>query len=219
MRTRARIAEPPRAAKTPCYAAPVRVVHPADPKQWKKVGKPKHLGDTPWLSAWTQVWRDPHTGRTQEFSAYRIRDWCEVCAFTTSGSLLLCREYKQGADTMVTAFPAGGVGESERPRAAALRELQEETGFRPERLVHVGSSILGGRQSPTQFHSFVAIGCLPSGARTLDDTEDIEVVEVSVLEFWDLVWKHEIREAGTLSTALLAVLRGYLPPPTKRRSS
>src|SRR5437899_3198836 len=51
-----------------------------------------------------------------------------VCALTRGRQLLLVNQYKHGAAARTLELPAGTVRASERPLAAARRELREETG-------------------------------------------------------------------------------------------
>ena len=69
-----------------------------------------------------------------------------VVALTGDGRLLLVEEERPPVAGRVVSLPAGLVGDEgeEEPESAAVRELEEETGYECERLVFLG----GGPTSP-----------------------------------------------------------------------
>jgi len=52
-----------------------------------------------------------------------------IVPVTASGGLVFVRQYRHNLKAYALEFPAGTVGADEDPAAAALRELEEETGF------------------------------------------------------------------------------------------
>jgi ADP-ribose pyrophosphatase len=52
-----------------------------------------------------------------------------IIPVTAEGSLVLVRQYCHNLKAHVLEFPAGTISDGEEPEAAALRELEEETGY------------------------------------------------------------------------------------------
>jgi ADP-ribose pyrophosphatase len=52
-----------------------------------------------------------------------------IVPLTAEGSLVLVRQYRHNLKAHVLEFPAGTISEGEEPEAAAIRELEEETGY------------------------------------------------------------------------------------------
>jgi ADP-ribose pyrophosphatase len=52
-----------------------------------------------------------------------------IVPLTADGNLVFVRQYRHNLKAHVLEFPAGTVSEGEEPEAAAMRELEEETGY------------------------------------------------------------------------------------------
>lgn len=52
-----------------------------------------------------------------------------IVPVTPDGNLVLVRQYRHNLKAHVLEFPAGTVSDGEQPETAALRELEEETGY------------------------------------------------------------------------------------------
>jgi ADP-ribose pyrophosphatase len=52
-----------------------------------------------------------------------------IVPLTSDGNLVLVRQYRHNLKAHVLEFPAGTISDGEEPQAAALRELEEETGY------------------------------------------------------------------------------------------
>jgi len=52
-----------------------------------------------------------------------------IVPLTADGNLVFVRQYRHNLKAHVLEFPAGVISEGEEPEAAALRELEEETGY------------------------------------------------------------------------------------------
>jgi ADP-ribose pyrophosphatase len=61
-----------------------------------------------------------------------------VAAFTKGDKMLLVKQYRHPLGKVIYDLPAGGIMNGEAPEQAALRELEEETGYTAENLVWIG---------------------------------------------------------------------------------
>ncbi len=70
------------------------------------------------------------SGREQNLHVVRHPGAVAIAPLLGSGELLLVRQYRHAAEDWLLEIPAGRLEENEDPLAAAVRELEEETGHR-----------------------------------------------------------------------------------------
>ena len=75
--------------------------------------------------------------------------------------------------TIAVSFPAGYIENNESPLVAALRELKEETGFIPQKLIHLDEFYQDEGSSKALNHSFLALNCEKKFNQQLDESEII----------------------------------------------
>jgi 8-oxo-dGTP pyrophosphatase MutT (NUDIX family) len=124
----------------------------------------------------------PGTDRTHPFLVILARDWANVVPVTPEGKVVLIRQFRPGSREVTIEIPGGVIESAETdPAAAALRELEEETGYRAEGI----APLLAVRPNPaiqrnTQY-SFIAWGCRPTGRTNPDEAEEVAPFEAT----WD----------------------------------
>lgn len=89
-------------------------------------------------------------------------------------AILLVRQYRFLVDEFVWAIPSGGVGKGESLEAAALREMEEETGHRGAHAAHLLSYFPSYGSGNQRFEIFVADAVVDTG-RGFDTNEVLEV--------------------------------------------
>src|SRR5678816_454926 len=57
-----------------------------------------------------------------------------IVAFDPKGDILLVRQFRLAAGKILSEIPAGTMNRGEDPVACAIREMQEETGYKPGKL-------------------------------------------------------------------------------------
>lgn len=104
-------------------------------------------------------------------------DWVCVLPVTSTGKVVLTREYRHGIGAVVTGLPGGVVdGGDPDPEAAANRELLEETGYTGKATVFLGAFFANWTNQTNKIHFFLARDVEKTADQTLDAQEEIEVL-------------------------------------------
>jgi 8-oxo-dGTP pyrophosphatase MutT (NUDIX family) len=150
-------------------------------------------------------------GREHRFYLLTSKDWCNIVPVTREGKVVMVRQFRVGISGHTLEFPGGVAdGEGEDARAAALRELAEETGYAPlpdARVQDLGWSFPNPAILNNRSHCFAVGPVARQGAQELDAGEMIEVVELSFAEIPERIARGEIRHALTLNTLFFLLLQ------------
>jgi ADP-ribose pyrophosphatase len=114
-----------------------------------------------------------------------------VVPVDADGNVLLVRQYRHAAQRMLLEIPAGTLKVSENPDDCAVRELQEETGYKPGKLEKLGGI-------------FVAPGYSTTEARLdMDEDEFIEVERMPLDKAVELIHSGDIADGKSVSGLLM----------------
>jgi len=90
-------------------------------------------------------------------------------------------------ETVCLEFPAGYIEEKEEPSLAAKRELMEETGYVPEKIIPLASYYQDQGCSGAYNYSFLAVDCEKKYPQQLDKDEVIRYFECTMDEAIELM--------------------------------
>ncbi|MDD4237130.1 MAG: NUDIX hydrolase [Desulfotomaculaceae bacterium] len=119
------------------------------------------------------------------------------------GQLLMVRQYRSATGRTAMELPAGNIEPGEELESAALRELQEETGYKAKEIVRLCSFFSAPGFSDEELHLFFASG-LTLLKQNLDDDEFIEVLSVPWEKAITMIWSGEICDSASVA-GILAV--------------
>jgi len=104
------------------------------------------------------------------------------------------------------SFPAGMVDQDETFEQAALRELEEETGYTPGKLMELEWHYQDQGCSKAIIKTFVALDCKKTKDQDLDEGERITTLEVSQKDLDDMS-ETEFKDANTKIAYLTYTLK------------
>ena len=125
-----------------------------------------------------------------------------VLPVTDDGKILMVRQYRNALDRNTLEIPAGKLDAPDEPKIdCAYRELEEETGYRTEKLEYLMSVNTTVAFCDEAIDIFVARNLIPSHQH-LDEDEfiDIEACELSGL--CEKIYAGEIQDAKTVAAIL-----------------
>lgn len=129
------------------------------------------------------------------------RDWVIVIP-EHNNNFLMVKQWRHGINRLSVEFPGGVIDEGEDPEVAALRELEEETGYKAKTLIKLGEVNPNPALFSNTCHIFLAEDLLPLGNQNLDSDEFINFMELSKNEVLEGMGTEQFPHA-LMGTALM----------------
>jgi len=126
-----------------------------------------------------------------------------VIALDEDKNVLLVSQYRKPYDQMLLEVPAGKLEKGEDPQSAAIRELQEETGYAAENVTYIGKYYPTPGYCSEITYLYFAEGLSFVGQK-LDHGEFVELKKIPLSELVEMVMNNEIPDAKTAIAILKA---------------
>jgi len=118
------------------------------------------------------------------------------------GEVLMERQYRHTAGTVLWEIPAGTLKESENPKECARRELREETGYIAKKMDELAHFYVAPGYSTEVIYVYLASGLKKERASPEED-ESIETRFIPIEEALDMIKTNKIEDAKTMLGLLL----------------
>jgi ADP-ribose pyrophosphatase len=125
-------------------------------------------------------------------------DCVTVIPVDEEGNILLVKQFRRPTGKDLLEIPAGGIDSGEDIETAVIREMQEETGYRPQKLERLGGFYSSPGFCTEYLHLYLATDLVP-GRLYAEDTEAIELIRVTQDDITELITSGKIEDAKTIA--------------------
>lgn len=129
-----------------------------------------------------------------------------IVAVDDDQQVLLVQQFRLPAGKILYELPAGTLEQDETPKACAIRELREETGYRPVKLESIGGLYTAPGYTDEYIHLFYATG-YEHDPLEQDVDEFVEAVRIPLTEALTMIDQGKIADGKTLSGLLMVARR------------
>ncbi len=171
--------------------------------KWKTLDRQKIL-HTPVYDVYSQN-EKTQNGLSGNYVAIEAPDWVVIVA-VHDDNFILVRQWRHGEDKVTLEFPGGVADPGEAPADTALRELEEETGYRAGKLTCLGRVSSNPALFKNHFSVFLAEDLVQTGEQHLDPDELLRYEEHPVEEIIRRYGDEELTHAY-MGTALMMYFR------------
>jgi ADP-ribose pyrophosphatase len=162
-----------------------------------------------WQGNWLRVDKERVTlpnGHEIEIDIVKHPGATCIVPFTSEDEIVLIRQFRPATGGEILELPAGKIDAGEAPELCAVRELEEETGYRAGRIEHLSSIWTTPGFTDEIIHLYAAFD-LEAVGQDLQEDEVIELVPMTLTDALGLVFSGELNDGKSALALLLAARR------------
>ena len=167
-------------------------------KPWKKINSESGPDLKLFKVRWDSM-ENPRTSNILKRLVLETDDWVNIVPITTDDKVVLVEQYRFGVNKITTEIPGGLIDRGEDSKEAAMRELEEETGYAGGEWIYLGSVEPNPAFHTNRCHHWLAKGVLKTKEPVLDPGEDINVKTLSFSELRQSIRNGQIEHVLALS--------------------
>jgi 8-oxo-dGTP pyrophosphatase MutT (NUDIX family) len=147
--------------------------------------KRKQVYDCKVFSVNESICKAPVSDSLQVFTVIDAKDWVIVIPVINTPEkeqFVMVWQWRHGSQGLSLEFPGGVMEDGENPEESAIRELYEETGYKPGKIEKIGAFCPNPAIMSNKVHFFLAKELINDGKQHLDTDEYVEVALIDTQE-------------------------------------
>jgi len=141
-------------------------------------------------------------GRETKREIVEHRDCVAIVAIDADDNVLLVKQFRKSVEKELLEIPAGGIDPGEDPVTTVRREMQEETGYLPQKVERLGGFYSSPGFCTEYLHLCLATDLTPSQLYA-EDTESIKLTRVPISQIPALIASGSICDAKSIAGLLI----------------
>ncbi len=129
-------------------------------------------------------------------------DCVAIVAIDANDNVLLVKQFRKAVEKELLEIPAGGIDPGEDPVTTVRREMQEETGYLPQKVERLGGFYSSPGFCTEYLHLYLATDLTPS-LLYAEDTESIKLTRVPISQIPSLIASGSICDAKSIAGLLI----------------
>ncbi len=140
-------------------------------------------------------------GKTAKWDFIQHKGAAAIVPVDQDGKIIMVRQYRNAIEKYSLEIPAGGLNSGEDMKTCAQRELEEETGYRSEKIEHLIDLYTTVAFCNEKIGIYYTNELIES-KQNLDEDEFVTVERFSLEELVDMIFTGVIDDAKTISAIL-----------------
>jgi len=174
--------------------------------RWEKISSRKVYNDR-WINLRADSCRFPDGRIIEPYYIVELPNWANIVVVTADEKIVLVRQYRYPVDQTTFELPGGVIDKGEEPMQAAIREMQEETGYHAAEVEFLCKLAPNPAINDNTAYFYLAKNAVPGEKKNFDAFEDIDVVLFSKTEFLQLLRENKIQHGVQLGPIYEALIK------------
>ena len=178
--------------------------------KWKVLST-KYVYENKWFHARADSCELPDGRIIEPYFVVELPDFCNMVIVTKEERIVLVRQYRYPIDQTTYELAGGIIEKDENPADAALREMEEETGYSSNEVEYLFKAAANPALMNNTAYFFLAKNAEKIESTNFDALEDIDVVSFSKEEFIQLLHENKLQHGVQLGAVYESMIRlGWL---------
>jgi ADP-ribose pyrophosphatase len=174
--------------------------------RWKKLASKKIYSDR-WFQARADTCEFPDGRIIEPYYVVELPNWANIVVITKDEKIVLVRQYRYPVDQITYELPGGVIDKGEHPQNAAIREMQEETGYHSNEIEFLCELCPNPAINNNTAYFYLARNAVPGEKKNFDAFEDIDVMLFSKKELLELLRNNKIQHGVQLGPIYEAMIK------------
>ncbi len=174
--------------------------------RWKKISSRNVYSDR-WLQLRADACGFPDGRVIEPYYIVELPNWANIVVVTTDEKIVLVRQYRYPVDQTTFELPGGVIDKDEDPMQAAIREMQEETGYHSDEVEFLCKLAPNPAINNNTAYFYLAKNAVPGEKKNFDAFEDIDVLVFTKSEFIQLLRENKIQHGVQLGPIYEALIK------------